>query len=83
LRDETARARRLGFTGKLAIHPDQVATINAAYTPTDVEVERARRVTAAAEAAGGGVVVVDGRMVDAPVVRAAARTIALAARRRD
>jgi len=81
LRDETERVRRLGFTGKLAIHPDQVATIHAAYAPTDADVERARRVTAAVEAAGGGVVVVDGRMVDAPVVRAAARTLALAARR--
>jgi citrate lyase beta subunit len=81
LRDESERVRRLGFTGKLAIHPDQVATIHAAYTPSDGDVERARRVTAAVEAAGGGVAVVDGRMVDAPVVRAAARTLALAARR--
>ena len=81
LRDETERVRRLGFTGKLAIHPDQVATIHAAYAPSDADVERAQRITAAVEAAGGGVVVVDGRMVDAPVVRAAARTLALAARR--
>jgi (S)-citramalyl-CoA lyase len=80
LREETSRARRMGFTGKLAIHPGQVATINSAYTPTESELERARRVIAA-DAAGGGVAVVDGRMVDAPVVRAAARTIALAARR--
>ena len=81
LREETSRARRMGFTGKLAIHPGQVATINTAYSPTDAELERARRVIAAGDAAGGGVAVVDGRMVDAPVVRAAARTLALAARR--
>jgi (S)-citramalyl-CoA lyase len=79
LRDETLRVRRLGFTGKLAIHPDQVATIHEALAPTDAEIERARRVLAAAD---GGVAVVDGRMVDAPVVRAAARMLALAARRR-
>ena len=82
LRDETERVRRLGYTGKLAIHPDQVAPIQSAFTPSDAEVERARRIVAAAEAAAGGVAVVDGRMVDAPVVRAAARSIALASRRR-
>ena len=81
LRDETSRARKMGFTGKLAIHPNQVATINDVHAPTDADVERARRVIAAADAAKGGVAVVDGRMVDAPVVRAARRTIALAARR--
>jgi citrate lyase beta subunit len=82
LRDETERVRRLGFTGKLAIHPDQVAPIQAVFTPSAAEVERARRIVAAADAADGGVAVVDGRMVDAPVVRAAARIVALASRRR-
>jgi citrate lyase beta subunit len=81
LRDETARARRLGFTGKLAIHPAQVETINAAYVPAAAELERARRIVAAVEAAGGGAVAVDGKMVDDPVVRSAVRTIALATRR--
>jgi citrate lyase beta subunit len=80
VREETLRARRLGFTGKLAIHPSQVPAIHAAFAPTADEVERARRVIAAARAAAGGVVVVDGRMVDAPIVRAAERTLALAAR---
>ncbi|HXJ34768.1 MAG TPA: CoA ester lyase [Candidatus Eisenbacteria bacterium] len=78
---ECARVRRLGFTGKLAIHPKQVAAINAAFTPAGDEVLRARRIVDAAEAAGGGVCVVDGKMVDAPVLRAARRTLALAARR--
>jgi citrate lyase beta subunit len=82
LRGETERVRRLGFTGKLAIHPDQVAPIQTVFTPGDADVERARRIVAAAEAAAGGVVVIEGRMVDAPVVHAAARTIALASRRR-
>jgi (S)-citramalyl-CoA lyase len=77
LADDSERVRRLGFTGKLAIHPRQVTAINAAWTPSDAEVERARRIVAAA--AGGGVAVVDGKMVDAPVVRGAQRTLARAA----
>jgi citrate lyase beta subunit len=78
-RDETDRVRRLGFTGKLAIHPGQVAPIHDAFTPQAADVERARRVLAAVDAAAGGVAVVDGTMVDAPLVRAAERTLALAA----
>ena len=77
LAHDADRVRRLGFTGKLAIHPRQVGAINAAWTPSDAEVERARRIVAAT--AGGGVAVVDGKMVDAPVVRGAERTLARAA----
>jgi citrate lyase beta subunit len=83
-RDALARecesARRMGFTGKIAIHPSQAAPINAAFTPTPDETERARRIVAASRAAQGGVATVDGRMIDAPVVRAAERVLALAAR---
>lgn len=79
LADETRRARDLGFSGKLAIHPAQVAPIRSAFRPASVEIERARRVVAALEAAGGGAALLDGRMVDAPVARSAARTLARAA----
>ncbi len=61
------RAARDGFTGMMAIHPAQVATINAAFTPTDDQVAHARRVIAAFDAApGAGVLQLDGRMIDAP-----------------
>ena len=63
---DTARARRLGFGAKLCIHPKQVVAVNRGLTPTDVELDWARRVLAAAEA--GGAVAVDGKMVDAPVL---------------
>ena len=60
-------ARRDGFTGKLAIHPDQVDAINAAFTPTQEEIAHARRVIAAfAAAPGAGVVSLDGQMIDRP-----------------
>jgi len=68
LREDVLRARRLGFGGKLCIHPRQVAMVNTLFAPTADEVAWARRVVAATGNAGGNVVSVDGRMVDRPVV---------------
>jgi citrate lyase beta subunit len=76
LAEETRRVQALGFTGKLAIHPRQVATIQAVLTPPPEQVAWARRILAAMEQAAGGVCVVDGKMVDAPVARAARRVLA-------
>jgi citrate lyase subunit beta/citryl-CoA lyase len=67
LRAETEAAAREGFTGKLAIHPDQVAVINAAFTPSEEAVARAEEIVAAFEAEPeAGVLSVGGRMVDRP-----------------
>ncbi|MDQ0607499.1 citrate lyase subunit beta/citryl-CoA lyase [Variovorax sp. W1I1] len=74
---DTARARRGGFGAKLCIHPDQVAPVHAALGPTADELAWAHRVIDAIRSAGGGVVSLDGRMVDAPVVRLAERLLAL------
>jgi len=71
---DAARARSLGFTGKLCIHPSQVAPVNAAFGPTEDEVAWAQRVVQAA--APGGAVRVDGEMVDAPVLLRARRLLA-------
>ncbi|MDM0088993.1 MULTISPECIES: CoA ester lyase [unclassified Variovorax] len=73
---EAARARRGGFGAKLCVHPEQVPVVQAAFTPSADERAWAHRVRDAARAAGGGVVKVDGRMVDAPVVRLAERLLA-------
>lgn len=73
-RDDAARARRLGFTGKLCIHPRQVAAVNDAMSPTPEDVAWAERIVAA----GDGAVRVDGQMVDAPVVARAERILARA-----
>ncbi len=78
LRRDAERARRLGFHGKMAVHPDQVRVINDVFTPTATELERARRVVdafEAAEARGEGVLRLDDQMVDAPVVARARRLI--------
>jgi len=74
------RARTLGFQGKMCIHPDQVAPVNAAFTPSEDEVAKAEKIVAAfdkAEAAGSASIVVDGFFVDYPVVDHARRTLAL------
>ena len=74
-----ARGRRDGFTGMLAIHPAQVAVINAAFTPTDAELAHARAVVALFTAnPDAGALQLDGRMVDAPHLKAAQRLLALA-----
>lgn len=64
---QIASARQIGFAGMLAVHPGQVAAINAGFTPSAAEIAAARRVVAAFAAAGGaGVVRLDGRMLDRP-----------------
>jgi citrate lyase subunit beta / citryl-CoA lyase len=74
-----ARGRRLGFFGRTAIHPKQLAVIEQAYLPTSEELERARSILAAAENEGGAFAL-DGSMIDAPFVAAARATVALAER---
>ncbi len=78
LADESRRTRRLGFTGKAAIHPTQVAVIQAAYSPGTDEVAWARRIVAAYESQSGGVLLVDGKLIERPVITAAQRTLAIA-----
>ena len=68
LRVDVQRARRLGFAGKLCIHPQQVALVNRWLAPSAGELSWARQVLAAAAASGGAVVAVDGKMVDKPVL---------------
>jgi citrate lyase subunit beta/citryl-CoA lyase len=63
----------MGFSGKLCIHPNQVETVNDAFSPSAGDVSWAWKVTEAAGA--GGVAVVDGRMVDKPVVDRARRIL--------
>lgn len=78
LQADVARSRRGGFGAKLCIHPAQVAAVHAAFTPSAAELDWAGRVLAGFAEAGEGVFSLDGRMVDAPVVRLAQRMLALA-----
>lgn len=72
---DAERARRMGFGGKLCIHPAQVPVLHAAFDPDEAAVTHAQRVRQALEQAGGGVCVLDGRMVDAPVLAQAEQTL--------
>ena len=81
LREQTALAVSLGFSGKAAIHPSQIPVIHQAFTPDERDVRRAERIVKGARDAEErllGVVAVDGRMVDAPVVAQAERILELA-----
>jgi citrate lyase subunit beta/citryl-CoA lyase len=76
LRGECLRARAAGFTGKLAIHPDQVGVINDAFQPSPAELQHARRVIAAfEEVPGAGAVALDGTMIDIVHLHAAQRLV--------
>ena len=75
IESDARRAQRMGFGGKLCIHPAQVALVNGVFSPTDTEVAHAQAVVQAIEAAHGGVCVVNGKMVDAPVLLLAQRTL--------
>ncbi len=77
LRAEARLAKSMGFVGKIAIHPDQIATINEVFSPTPGEIDSAREMLVAAKAAGGGAFAFKGKMVDAPVLARAKRIAAM------
>ena len=80
-RAEAMMARRLGFIGKSCIHPTQIAAANEVFGPDAAELARARRIVAAAQAAGAegkGAVLVDGQMIDLPFIKRAQALLALA-----
>jgi len=75
-----ARGAGLGFQGRLCIHPDQLATANAAYSPSPEAVAEARRIVAAFEGATTASIQLDGRFIDAPIFDRARRILALDAK---
>jgi (S)-citramalyl-CoA lyase len=75
LEAECGRVRSLGFAGKLAIHPQQCGAIKAAFRPAAAQIERARRIVTAFEAAQGNVANIDGQMIDVPMYRSAQRVL--------
>jgi len=82
LRREVRAARRAGFSGKIAIHPDQIEAINAGFSPDEEELRHARAVVEAFRTAGGaGAVQLAGSMLDRPHLVQAERILAMGARR--
>ena len=77
---EAELARDLGFSGKGSIHPKQIAALNAVFTPDQAAVARARRIIEAFEEADTGLVVIDGKLIEKPVLRDMHRILAIAER---
>ncbi|KXK63663.1 aldolase [Micromonospora rosaria] len=75
LRREAALAQDLGFSGKIALHPRQVAVINQVFSPDAESLEAARRVVAAGQRSGQGITTVDGVMVGRPFFEASRRLL--------
>jgi citrate lyase beta subunit len=84
LETESRFARQLGYTGKSCIHPNQTPVVNAVFSPSAEEIDRAQRLIAAFEAqqaAGAGAFTFEGKMVDMPMLVAARKVIARVGRR--
>lgn len=78
LREEILRIRDFGFSTKSAIHPKQISAINELMTPSAVEIDAASRIVNAMEGSDGRAVLVDGRLVDAPILKTARRVVSIA-----
>lgn len=79
--EEAARAsQQLGFTGKAAIHPKQIPTLNRTFSPSEEEIAMARRVIEEFEKQGTGLVVIDNKLIEKPVLRSMYRILAIAER---
>ena len=72
---ETRRVRAMGFTGRACIHPKQVAVINEMFSPTSEEIDAAEKIVAAFDKAEGGAALLDGKLIEKPILISAARTL--------
>jgi citrate lyase subunit beta / citryl-CoA lyase len=80
--EETLRIKKMGFTGKALIHPNQIETVHQAMAPSDEEIALAQEIVSVFENSGRGVVVVHGKMIDEPVVAQARKLLKQSARER-
>jgi citrate lyase subunit beta/citryl-CoA lyase/(S)-citramalyl-CoA lyase len=75
---ETERVKALGYTAKACIHPAQVSAVNHVFTPSEDEISHAERVIATLDQAGGGAALLDGKLIEAPIIRRARRVLEIA-----
>jgi (S)-citramalyl-CoA lyase len=80
MRVEAERVRDLGFSGKGSVHPKQIAALNEVFTPSEAQITRARRIISEFEKANTGLVVIDGKLIEKPVLREMYRIVAIADR---
>ena len=80
MRREAELARDMGFSGKGSIHPKQIAILNEVFTPDEATIAHARRIINAFEEADTGLVVIDGKLIEKPVLRDMHRILSIAER---
>jgi len=78
--EEARKVKALGFSGKGSVHPKQIAPLNEVFTPTAEEIAKARRITQTFEEADTGLVVIDGKLIEKPVLRDMYRILSIAER---
>ncbi|MGE4636064.1 MAG: CoA ester lyase [Arenicellales bacterium] len=80
MKTQAQLAKELGFSGKGAVHPKQISALNEVFTPSPEEIAKAQKILAAFEEANTGLVVVDGKLIEKPVVREMQRIASVAKR---
>ena len=78
MKKEAILAKELGFSGKGSIHPKQIPILNEVFTPSDTAIKNAKRVTSTFEKADTGLVVIDGKLIEKPVLREMYRILSIA-----
>ena len=78
MKKEAILAKELGFSGKGSIHPKQIPILNEVFTPSDTAIKNAEKVTSTFEKANTGLVVIDGKLIEKPVLREMYRILSIA-----
>ena len=78
MKEEAIKAKELGFSGKGSIHPKQISVLNNVFTPSIEVIERAKKITSIFEEANTGLVVIDGKLIEKPVLREMYRILSIA-----
>ena len=78
MKKEAELVRNLGFTGKGSIHPKQINILNKVFTPSDEEINKAKKIIDQFNASNTGLVVIDGKLIEKPVLREMQRRILVA-----
>ena len=78
MKKEAIKAKELGFSGKGSIHPKQIPILNEVFTPSEEVIQRAKKITSTFEKANTGLVVIEGKLIEKPVLREMYRILAIA-----
>ena len=78
MKKEAELVRNLGFTGKGSIHPKQINILNKVFTPSEEEITKAKKIIDRFNASDTGLVVIDGKLIEKPVLREMQRRILVA-----